>query len=244
MEAAARLAHLPAHPAIWRGSDLAATRFKSIESGFAPLDAQLPSGGWPVGLLTELMPAHEGIGELRILGSALASLSARGRQLAWIAPPHTPYAPALAAAGIDTSKLVIVKTRCEQDALWAAEQALASNACGAVLAWLRGGKSAVKFQELRRLQLAAESGQALALLFRPPEAERESSPAALRIALETCDGGLAVHIVKRRGAPFAGRIVLPAHAVAQRKKGASNVVDRNPSSPAAAGNLPERLAAA
>jgi hypothetical protein len=240
MDAAARLAHLPSHPAIWRGSDLAATRFGSVPSGFAELDARLPGGGWPVGLLTELMPAHEGIGELRILGAALASLSASGRKLAWIAPPHTPYAPALAAAGIDASKLVIVKTRSEKDALWAAEQALASNACGAVLAWL----PKAKFQELRRLQLAAESGQALAVLFRPPESERESSPAALRLSLATCEGGLAVHVIKRRGAPFAGRIVLPALAVAQRKKVVSHALDRDSSSPAAAGNLPERLAAA
>src|SRR5262249_13763263 len=146
MDAAARLAHLSSHPAIWRGSDLAATRFSSVPSGFDALDEQLPGGGWPVGLLTELMPAHEGIGEIRILGPALARLSKTGRKLAWIAPPHTPYAPALAAAGIDASSLVIVKTRSEKDALWAAEQALASNACGAVLAWLQRGKNAAKFQ--------------------------------------------------------------------------------------------------
>src|SRR5207253_1054093 len=119
--ATARLAHLPSHPAIWRGSDLARMRFESVASGFAALDAELPGGGWPTGLLTELIPAHEGIGEIRVLGSALAALSASGRKLAWIAPPHTPYAPALAAAGIDTSRLMIVRTRSDKDALWAAE---------------------------------------------------------------------------------------------------------------------------
>jgi hypothetical protein len=235
-----RLAQLPSPAAIWRGSELARTRFASVPSGYAQLDAELQGGGWPVGLLTELMPAHDGIGELRILGPALASFSARGLRLAWIAPPYTPYAPALLAAGIDPARLVIVKTCSEKDALWAAEQALASNACGAVLAWLPGAR----YQELRRLQIAAESGQALAVLFRPPQSARESSPAALRIELRTDQGGLALHIVKRRGAPLAQPIMLPAMQVAQRKKASSHAVDRNPSSAAAAGHAPARLAAA
>src|SRR4051812_10262830 len=142
--ASARLAHLPSHPALWRGSDLARMRFESVPSGFAALDAELPGGGWPTGLLTELMPAHEGIGEIRILGPALASLSQRGCKLAWIAPPYLPYAPAIAAAGIDSTHLIVVRTRNDKDALWAAEQALASNACGAVLAWL----PRARFQDL------------------------------------------------------------------------------------------------
>src|SRR4051812_7294839 len=143
MDSAARLAQVDqflqqhrSSSALWRGSELAHQRFASVPSGFAALDAQLPGGGWPVGLLTELMPVHVGIGELRLLGPALGSLSASGRKLAWIAPPHLPYAPALAAAGIASENLIVVRTRSEKDTLWAAEQALASNACGAVLAWL------------------------------------------------------------------------------------------------------------
>jgi hypothetical protein len=242
--AQARLAQLPAHPSIWRGSDIAGNRFASLATGFGALDAELPGGGWPVGLLTEIMPAHEGIGELRILGSALAALSSAGSRIAWIAPPHTPYAPALAAAGIATAHLVIVRTRSEKDTLWATEQALASNACGAVLAWLPGRSSSRHFAALRRLQLAAESGQALAMLFRPPDSERESSPAALRLALSTSEGALAVRIVKRRGAPFTGAVILPAMAVAHRKKVVSHALDRNSSPAAAPGNVPARLAAA
>src|SRR3954467_1294271 len=115
-----RLESLCAHPGIWRGSDLASTRFAGVGSGFAALDAELPGGGWPTGLLTELMPAHEGIGEIRILGPALASLSQRGCKLAWIAPPYLPYAPAIAAAGIDSTQLIVVRTRNDKDALWAA----------------------------------------------------------------------------------------------------------------------------
>lgn len=225
-------AQLAVHPAIWRGAELARVGTPSISTGFAQLDAELPGGGWPVGALTELMPAHEGIGELRILGPALAALSDKGLRLAWIAPPYPPYAPALSAAGIDTARLLIVKTRSEKDALWAAEQALASNACGAVLAW----PQSARYSELRRLALAAESGRALAVLFRPPEAARESSPAALRIALATANGDLAASILKRRGAPLAQPVLLPAMPLAQRRKVLPHDVDRNPFPAVAAGN--------
>jgi hypothetical protein len=197
---------LPVHPALWRGSDLAHAAGPCIASGFHALDAVLPGGGWPLGALTELLPAHEGIGELRVLGPALAMLAARGEQLAWIAPPHQPYGPALAAAGITPASLVIVRTRTARDTLWAAEQALASNACGAVLAWL----PEASFTLLRRLQLAAEAGRALALMFRDPRVAAAASPAVLRIALDTQDGGLALRLLKRRGAPLLKPILLPA----------------------------------
>ena len=219
---------LPSHPALWRASDLARVATPGVSSGFAQLDAALPGQGWPVGALTELLPAHEGIGELRVLGPALAHLSAKGERLAWIAPPHLPYAPALLAAGIDIANLVIVRmpergrdtpergrdtsrhgrdtSRHAQETLWATEQALASNACGAVLAWL----PEAGFTLLRRLQLAAEAGRAMAILFRHPRMAGEATPAVLRIALDTLDGGLALRILKRRGAPLNQPVLLPA----------------------------------
>jgi len=201
---AASLAALLARPDIRRGGALARVARPSVPTGFAALDAELPGGGWPVGALAELLPAHDGIGELRILGPALARLARDGRRLAWIAPPYLPYAPALAAAGIALERVLIVRTRSARDALWAAEQALQSAACGAVLAW----PGAAKYAALRRLQLAAEGARALAVLFRPPAAAGEASPAALRLALDTVAGGIAVRILKRRGAACARPIAL------------------------------------
>jgi len=220
---------------IWRGDGLSRAGTPAVPCGFPGLDAELPGGGWPAGALTEILPAHEGIGELRLLGPALAGLSRRGLRLVWIAPPHLPYAPALAAAGIDIANLVIVRTVSPKETLWAAEQALASNACGAVLAWPRGAK----YAELRRLQIAAEDGRALAFLFRIPEAASESSPAPLRIALGTSGGGLAVRVVKRRGAPLAHPVLLPPMPPAVRGK--NHHVDRHPAAPAAARDFPARL---
>jgi cell division inhibitor SulA/protein ImuA len=200
----APLATLLQRPDIRRGGAAAQVASPSVPTGFPALDAELPGGGWPTGCLTECLPAHEGIGELRLLGPALAALSRAGRRLAWIAPPHLPYAPALAAAGIALPQLLIVRTAAARDALWAAEQALASAACGAVLLW----PGAVKYAELRRLQLAAEKARALTALFRSPHAADEASPAALRLGLHTAAGGLAVRILKRRGAVCAHPVIV------------------------------------
>jgi cell division inhibitor SulA/protein ImuA len=217
------LVEILSHPAIWRGNALGSVGTPSVPTGFPALDAELPGGGWPAAALTEILPRHEGIGELRILGPALADLSARGRCLAWIAPPYLPYAPALQAAGIDPARLLVVRTRSPRETLWAVEQALRSNACGAVLAW----PQKIAWPEARRLQLATEGSQALAVLFRPPHAAGEASPAALRLALETCEGDLAVRILKRRGAVL-GRPIRrhPAPVVNRRRPGFHHAVDR------------------
>ncbi|MBM3346714.1 MAG: translesion DNA synthesis-associated protein ImuA [Betaproteobacteria bacterium] len=198
---------IPRHPALWRGGELARMAQPGVASGFAELDAALPGGGWPVAALTELMPAHEGIGELRLLGGALAALARKGQHLAWIAPPHLPYAPALAAAGIRLGQLLVVRTKTVQETLWATEQALRSNACGAVLAWPAPG---IDYTQLRRLQVAAEGSRALAFLFRPPAASQQASPAVLRLLLDTDRGGLAVTVAKRRGAPLTHPVLIPA----------------------------------
>lgn len=231
------LAALLDRPDIWRGSALSRAGLPATPSEFPELDAELPGGGWPAGALTEILPAHEGIGELRLLGPALAGLSRRRLRLAWIAPPYLPYPPALAAAGIDISGPIIVRTRSPKDTLWAVEQALRSNACGAVLAW----PQTAKYAELRRLQIAAEGGRALAFLFRPPRTAGEPTPAALRIALGTMRGSLELHVLKRRGAPLAFPILLPAMPPAGRARSSNRHVDRHSISAPAARDIPARL---
>jgi cell division inhibitor SulA/protein ImuA len=184
----------------------------TLPSGFAALDAELPGGGWPLGALCELLPRHVGIGELRLLGPALARLSAAGRSLAWIAPPHRPYAPALAAAGIDLARVLVVNTRSEREAWWAAEQALASRSCGAVLLW----PGQLPFIALRRLSLASAGSSALSFLFRAPDTASNASPAVLRLALSACVGGLRLDLLKRRGAPALHGLMLDTSMAAER----------------------------
>lgn len=207
------LSSILSHPAIWRGGELGRVTMPSVPSGYAALDAELPGGGWPTAALTEILPQHEGIGELRLLGHALAKLAAQGRWLAWIAPPYLPYAPALQAAGIDLAHLLVIRTRSPRETLWAVEQTLRSQTCGAVLAW----PDRIAYAELRRLQLAAEGGNTLAVLFRPQRCITESTPAALRLRLDTQGGALAARILKRRGGVLGRSIVLTPPPVVDRR---------------------------
>jgi len=192
------------HPRIWRGNALAGG-VPAVPTAFAELDAQLPGGGWPAGGLTELLVSTKGIGELGLLMPALARLTCAGKRVVWLAPPYLPYAPALAAAGIDLPHLALVRAAGRRDALWAAEQALRAGSCHALLAWL----PSPGYAHLRRLALAVEASRAFLTLFRPMQAAAESSPACLRLALEPAEGGLHVHILKRRGAQAAAPLLLP-----------------------------------
>ncbi len=150
----ARLDKLPQNiPALWRGRDGDNSK-AGIETGFAALDAALPGGGWPAGALTEILCEPQASGALRLLMPALARVHGDGRWQAWIAPPYLPYAPALAAVGIDLAATMLIHKPQAADALWAAEQLLRSGLCNAVLLW----PNTADFRALRRLQLAAEQG--------------------------------------------------------------------------------------
>ena len=184
------------HPNICRGGEFTpAANASFTPTGHSDLDALLPDG-WPHGGLTELLLPHPGVGELSLLMPALARLSREHRWLAWVAPPHTPYAPALEAHGVDLSRIMLIHPPAIKDALWTIEQTLRSGSCGAVLAWVRDAD----FHSLRRLQLAAAEGQSLCLLFRPQEAAAEASPATLRLRLEAIPEGVRAWPVKYHGA--------------------------------------------
>jgi hypothetical protein len=193
---------LRSHP-VWRGGALAAG-VSTLATGFQALDDELPGGGWPRQAFTEILNDRPGVGELALILPALAALTRSGKRCVLVAPPHVPYAPALAAAGVDLVNLLVVEAK-GRDALWAAEQALRSGGCHALAAWL----AKARYAELQRLAVAAEASRAAAFLYRPLAAAHESSPACLRLALESAGADLAVHIVKRRGAPLAAPRLLP-----------------------------------
>jgi cell division inhibitor SulA/protein ImuA len=179
---------------IWRGGETPSAIRPGVPTGVAELDALLPGGGWPRGALSEVI-ADEGHGALSLLMPVLARQQRDDRWLAFIAPPCLPCAPALAAHGLDLSQLLTLRTRDTADQLWALEQCLRGG-CGVVLGWFAQPPQ----QHLRRLQLAAESGDSIACLFYPASTRDQSTPAALRIAIVAIDAThLQVHILKRRG---------------------------------------------
>jgi len=204
------LSRLLEHPAIWRGRS--AARARTLPTGFAALDEGLPGGGWPHAGLIEILPTCFGAGELSLLLPALAAATRRpeARWCAWVGPPLQPFAPALAQCGVALERVLVVQTtkkeaggksslgpatRSPKDVGWAFEQTLRSGACDIALAWLRSAQP----RQIRRLHLAAEHGATLGVLFRPKEAARDSSPAALRVAVEPAASGARVTLLKSRG---------------------------------------------
>lgn len=177
---------------LWRGRAVSPAVPQGTPTGFVELDALLPWQGWPPGSLIEILDDHPG-GGLALVRPALAALSREVRWLLLVDPPYVPYAPALASAGLDLSRLAVVETGGE--AAWAAEQGLRCGACAAVLVW--GGRW--ETAALRRLQLAARSGGAMALLFRKEAAAREASPAVLRLLVRPSRAGMEVTVHKQRG---------------------------------------------
>jgi hypothetical protein len=192
------------HPRLWRAREQAgAARSPGLPTGYAVLDGCLPGGGWPRQGLVEILTEHCGVGELGLMLPALAGLCARSDGwLAWVAPPYQPYAPALAACGIDVQRVLVVHA--DAPAAWAMEQALRSEACCAVLGWAqpRGPHA------LRRLQLAAEQSRCLAVLFRRSGEAGNASPAVLRLELRPDGDRLEVRILKSRGGRPGG-VTLP-----------------------------------
>jgi cell division inhibitor SulA len=161
----------------------------------------------------EILTPQPGVGELYLLLPALATLSglSPARWCTWVSPPHEPFAPALEAHGVALDRMLVVRelpgapapfprrrSGGEHLPMWAMEQALRSGACELVLGWLPRASA----RAIRRLQLAAEQGRALGVLYRSQRCAGEASPAMLRLLLEpvtTPRQGARVTLIKSRG---------------------------------------------
>lgn len=187
---------LAGNPHIWRGhrDDGHVELQPGIETGFAELDRALPAQGWPTGSVIELVADQDGVGELKLLLPAMAALSNQKRWIAWIAPPYIPYAPSLLSAGVSLPHCMTVNPVRAQDAVWAMEKMLRNAGCGMALMWL---DKHLDNRAARRLQLAAEAGGSLGMLFyrRAPAV----SPASLRLKLSRDSDCLQVQVLKSRG---------------------------------------------
>lgn len=176
MGAVIALESLLAAQTVWRAGRTATAAAEGESTGHAGLDALLPQAGWPRRALTELLLPADGVGELQLLMPTLARMTHDGAAVAVVAPPYIPYAPAWRAAGVDLQHLHIVQAE-PRDGLWAFEQCLRSGACAAVLGWPRHADA----QALRRLQVAADSGDCLGFALRDRRHAANPSPAALRL---------------------------------------------------------------
>lgn len=188
------------HPSLWRAGGSSSARRLVVASGHAELDAVLPGGGWPFPALVEMSVPAWGSGELSVFVPALRRLlDAEGiqgtRVLAWLNPPHIPYAPALEQCGLDPTRVVITTPLARVETLWAMEQALRSGACAAVLGWV----DHAGLQMMRRLKLAASEGNCMGVLFRCADRRTQASPAHLRFALRGLKDEIEIELLKVQG---------------------------------------------
>ncbi len=201
MAAPVPLETLLAARTLWHAGRSAALAPDGEATGFDALDALLPQRGWPRRALSELLLPADGVGEVSLLLPALARLTRAGGAVAVVAPPYVPYAPAWQAGGVDLSRLQVIDAS-PRDALWAFEQCLRSGACTAVLGWPATGDA----RALRRLQVAADSGECLGFALRDRRHAANPSPAALRLeAVRDARGGTAWQVRKCRGGPVPRR---------------------------------------
>ncbi len=193
---------------LWRGDQLGAAAAPVLASGFAELDAELPGGGWPCGTLVELLQPQPSVVEWRLLGPALARVTAAGAAVVLVGPPKPPHPPGLAQAGVDARRLVWVGAETPAERLWCVEQLAAAAGCGAVVAWLPQAGAG----QMRRLQLAAQGGAGPLFVCRPEAARHEASAAPLRLHASCAPGGrqVLVRVLKRRGPAHDGAVVLGA----------------------------------
>jgi hypothetical protein len=179
------------NPLIWRGERHAPTG-RGVPTGHAALDAILPEAGWLRGALIEAIAPQWGIGELQLFLPAMAAATQSNKQLVWIAPPYTPYPPALVSGGISIRHLLVLRPPRHQDIPWAMETVLRQRHCAMVLAW----HGRLRPKTVRRLQLAAEAGGGLGVLFQPEH--RDSTFAATRLRLTPSATGLQLTLLKSR----------------------------------------------
>ena len=164
---------------VWRGRAAPATTGEQ-PTGWAALDRVLPAGGWPEASLSEILLPIDGVGELRLVLPTLARLTRAQRFVAVVTPPYLPCVAGWRQLGVAMERVEII-VAAEKDVLWSMEQCLRSGSCAAVLGWPRQAND----RALRRLQVAADSGKALAFVFRDRQHLSNASPAALRLEVQS-----------------------------------------------------------
>lgn len=197
------------HPALWRASQMARSAGHAVETGHSALSNQLPDKGWPTGTLLELLVQQTGSSEIKLLAPALREV--QKKKLILLQPPHQPNALAFSGLGLSPENLIWLKSKSTADALWAAETILKSG-CGSLLFW----NTHVRPESLRRLHLAAQSGETLFFVLRPLAAAQDASPSPLRLSLRPAPGGVNIGFVKRRGPQSDTALFLPLNDFGER----------------------------
>ena len=172
----------------------------SLSTGVAALDALLPAGAFRAGMIIEWIVDGTGSGAMRLALPAATQALQNGGALVVIDEQKEFYPPAALRLGLDLDRIIVVRPRNHQEAIWTLEQALRCAGVAATLGWI----GPLPDRVFRRLQLAAEHGAGLGLFIRPGTARHEPTWADLRWFVQSLPGAssgrrLRVELLHCRG---------------------------------------------
>lgn len=145
---------------------------KSVISwGCDELDQFMPGGAVQPGMIVELLYGQRGSGAGSLaMHCAKQAVTQQQGPLVVVDRGSRFYPPAAVARGIESRDLIVIRPSDERrggmsaaEEIWALDQALRCPGVAVVTAWM----DKIDPNAYRRLQLAAEAGQTLALLIRP-----------------------------------------------------------------------------
>ena len=137
-----------------------------VPFGLPAIDAALPWGGLPRGMVHEILCGDPGDGAptaflLALIGRQKAA--GHAGPVLWVSCRHDLFAPALPVYGCDPADFLFVRCTRGEEVLWAMEDGLRCPALAAVA----GDVGTPDFSATRRLQLAAGRGGVPLFLHRP-----------------------------------------------------------------------------
>ena len=180
----------------------------TISSGWPPLDRLLPGGGLRWGSLVEWLDAGMGSSTAMLALGAARQAAKDGGAVVVVDRESQVYPPAIAAWGLDLSRVIFVHPKNRKDELWAWDQALRCPAVAAV--W--GRVEQIDSRWFRRLQLSAESNGCLGVLIRPGQARTQPSWSHVRLWVQPQpaqrDRRLRIELIHCRGGGSGGSVQL------------------------------------
>lgn len=188
----ALITHLKNKQLVWQASQQAQTAAAKIATGVAELDQAL-NGGFPKQGVVRINSAM-GIGELKLCMPIIQQRQQDKRQLFVMAPPVQINAEMLIAHDVAIEQVFFVASDNTANKLWACEQCLKSGLCHTVLLW----QSKLSLTQAKRLQVAAEQGDCLLLLFEY-NSVAQPLPISLSMNLSREQDALHINIAKQRG---------------------------------------------
>lgn len=161
------------------------SRQRQFTTSLDALDQVTPHGAWSAGAVHELLCDPRGPAPTSImLLLARAAWSVCGGAIVWCDPDRQLYPPALAAAGIDLQRLILLRPRNSAEQIWALSECLRCRGVGATVATV----TRLSRVEARRLQLAAERGGGVAVFHRIPGRPPNHYAAATRWRVQPAAG--------------------------------------------------------